>query len=105
MNNTDNSLGLGIVYITAPDEMKDLKLKIGSDDSSMWILNDKEVKRVYAGRGVDKDQDTAEGITLNKGVNVLRAFVINGNGDWGLCARFVDKDDKPVKNIEISLTK
>jgi hypothetical protein len=99
-----NSLVLGVAYVVADADMDGLKLKIGSDDSSMWTLNDKELKRVYAGRAVEKDQDTIEGVTLKKGVNVLRMAVINGDGEYGACARFTDKDDKPVTNLKISLT-
>ena len=33
----------------------------------------------------------------------MRAAVIHGEGDFAFCARFTDKDDKPVKNITILL--
>ena len=58
----------------------------------------------YAGRGVEKDQDKSQPVTLKKGVNVLYAAVINGGGPTGLCARFLDKEGNPIKNLEISLT-
>jgi len=100
----ENSLMLGVAYIIADGDMANLKLKIGSDDSSMWILNDKELKRVYESRPVDKDQDTIDGVALKKGLNVLRMEVINGGADFAACARFTDQDDKPVANIRITLT-
>jgi len=87
----------------ADADLNDLKLKIGSDDGSCWRLNDKEVIRVYAGRAYEKDQDVKGGLSLKKGLNVLRVGVINGDGEFGFCARFTDKDDKPVKNIRILL--
>lgn len=94
----NNSLYIAVTYIHCEEEMSGLSLKIGSDDSSMWLLNGKEVLRVYQGRGVDRDQNsTPEPITLNKGTNVLMALVINGEGGVGLCARFA----KPVKNFEV----
>ncbi len=99
-----NCLAMGVCYIMADEDIANVKLKIGSDDSSLWKLNDTEVIRVYSGRATDKDQDTKEGLTLKKGVNVLKFAVINGEGEFSICARFVDKDDKPVKNLKISLT-
>jgi len=102
--NTQNSLVLGVVYLIADADLEGLKLKTGSDDSSMWTLNDKELKRFYAGRAAEKDQDTIEGVTLKKGVNVLRMAVINGDGEYGICARFTDKDDKAVAGFKVSLT-
>lgn len=99
----DNSLYLGVVYITV-DADTPAALAIGSDDSSLWRLNGEEIIRVFSGRGVDKDQDKSKTVTLKKGQNVLTAAVINGGGPTGMCARFLDKDDKPVKNLVISLT-
>ncbi|HYG75757.1 MAG TPA: hypothetical protein VEK08_12200 [Planctomycetota bacterium] len=101
----DNSLYIGVTYIVADADIADVKLKIGSDDSSIWILNGKEILRVFAGRGVEKDQDTSTAVTLAKGTNTLVCAVINGGGPTGMCARFVDKNDSPLKNISISLTK
>jgi len=100
----DNSLYLAVTYITCEKEIPDVKLKIGSDDSSVWLLNGKEIIRAYEGRGVDKDQNASGAVKLEKGTNVLMAVVINGGGPTGMCAHFVDKDDKPIKDITISLT-
>ncbi|HEV8604689.1 MAG TPA: hypothetical protein VGQ99_04950 [Tepidisphaeraceae bacterium] len=96
-----NALFFGVAYIIAADQKDGVKLAIGSDDSSVWWLNGNEVIRVYSGRGVDKDQDTAENLTLKKGLNVLRFAVINGDGPTGACARFMDKGGSPVKEITI----
>lgn len=100
----DNSLYLAVTYITCENDIPDAKLKIGSDDDSLWLLNGKEIVRVYAGRGLDKDQDTSEPVALQKGLNILMSVVINGNGPTGMCARFVGKDDNPIQKITISLT-
>ena len=89
-----HAMFLGVAYVVAPEQMDGVKLAIGSDDSSVWTVNGNEVVRVYAGRGVDKDQDTSEAMTLKKGVNVVRFAVINGEGPTGACARFLDKSDR-----------
>ena len=100
----DNSMYLAICYVVAEADIPDVSLSIGSDDSSLWRLNGDEVVRVYSGRAVEKDQDKSKALTLKKGSNTLYAAVINGGGETGLSARFLDKDGKPVKNITISLT-
>jgi hypothetical protein len=101
----DNSMNIIVTYVVAENDIPDVKLSIGSDDSSCWRLNGKEIIRVYSGRGTEKDQDKSQAVTLTKGVNVLMGAVINGGGPTGACARFLDKDDKPVKNVTIQLTK
>lgn len=101
----DNSMNISVTYVVAEDDIADVKLAIGSDDSSCWRLNDQEVIRVYEGRGAEQDQNKSQPVTLKKGVNVLMGMVINGGGPTGACARFLDKEDKPVKNITIQLAK
>lgn len=100
----DNSLFLGVTYIICDKEMPKLTLAIGSDDSSVWRLNGKEVIRVFEGRGVDKDQNKSEPLTLKEGVNVLSFGVINGGGPTGAAARFLDSSDNPVTKFKVTLT-
>ncbi len=101
----DNSLFLGVAYIITDKDIAGVSLAIGSDDSSAWRLNGKEVLRVFSGRGVDRDQDRTENpVTLKAGLNVLTFAVINGGGPAGAAARFLDKSDNPITNIKISLT-
>jgi hypothetical protein len=99
----DQCIFLGVAYIVADKDIDNVKLSIGSDDSSVWKLNGKEVIRVYAGRDCEKDTDKSQPVTLKKGVNVLEFAVTQGDGPTAAVARFVDKDDKPVKDITISL--
>ena len=99
----DSCLYFGVVYVTAPDELKDVRLAIGSDDSSVWWVNGKEVARAYAARAVNQDDDISKPLTLSKGLNVVRFAVIQGDGPTGACARFLDAASKPVKNLTITL--
>ena len=99
------SMNIVVTYVVAANDIADVKLAIGSDDSSCWRLDDQEVIRVYENRGAARDQNKSQAVTLKKGVNVLMGAVINGVGTTGACARFLDKEDKPVKNITIRLTK
>ena len=100
----DNSLYLAVVYVTSENAVPEAVLSIGSDDSSSWRVNGAEVLTVYSGRGADVDQDKSSPFTLNKGVNVISASVINGGGEVGLSARILDKNGNPVKDVVISLT-
>jgi hypothetical protein len=101
---TENAVAYAVAYVTAPDEMKGLQLRIGSDDQCAVWLNGKEVIRSTEARPTDKDQNQADGVTLNKGVNVIVFKVVNEGGDWSGCARFTDKDGKPVTGITLGLT-
>jgi hypothetical protein len=100
----EQCLFLGVFYVVAEKDIENVKLSIGSDDSSVWRVNGKEVIRVYAGRDYDKDTDKSGPLTLKKGMNVVELAVTQGDGPSGAVARFLDKDDKPVKDIAITLT-
>lgn len=95
---TENSVAYAVTYIVADQEYKDIKIKVGSDDMSKVYLNGKLVTKCEGERALEKDQET-ETVTLNKGVNVIVAKVINASIDFSLCVRFTDKDDKPVTKL------
>ena len=101
---TQQCVFIGVAYVTAPQDMSDVKLSIGSDDSSVWRLNGKEVVRIYAQRAAEKDTDQSQPLTLKKGANTLQFVVIQGDGPGAAVARFVDKEGNPVKGLTISLT-
>lgn len=100
----EQCLFLGVFYVVADKDIENVKLSIGSDDSSVWRVNGKEVIRVYAGRDYDKDTDKSQPLTLKKGINIVELAVTQGDGPSGAVARFLDKNDKPVRDIRISLT-
>jgi len=102
-NDTESVIFWGVAYVTAPSEIKDVKLAIGSDDSSVWWVNGKELIRVYDSRAAAPDDNTSAAITLNKGVNVVRFAVTQGDGPGGCVARFLDAANKPLKDLTISL--
>ncbi len=102
----EQAVGYAVTYIVADDEMKDVTLKIGSDDGFKIWLNGKEIGKGTDDRALDKEQNHFEKLTLKKGENVLVFKVTNGIQAWSGCARFVDKDDKPVtKGIKVELKK
>ncbi len=94
-----------VAYIDCNADIPDLHLRIGgSHDSSRWSLNDRELIRVNAARGLDRELCVSEPVTLRQGRNVLRAKVVmDGWPGGGFCARFVDKDGKPIGDYNISI--
>lgn len=102
----EQAVGYAVTYIVADAEMKDLTLKIGSDDGWKIWLNGKEVGKGTDDRALEQDQNSYEKLTLKKGENVLVFKVCNGIADWTGGARFLDKDDKPVtKGLKVELKK
>jgi hypothetical protein len=100
---TEDSVGYAVCYIHAAKEMKDIKLKTGSDDQAKIYLNGKEVFKHEEDRPLEADEDTTE-VTLRKGVNVLVFKVVNEKEDWSGCARFMDQDDKVIKSLKVTAT-
>ena len=100
---TEDSVGYAVCYVQAPEEMKGVQLKIGSDDQCKVYLNGKEVHKFTEPRPLEKDQDTAE-VTLQKGINVFVFKIVNEKVDWSGSARFLDKEGKPVKGLKATVT-
>jgi hypothetical protein len=102
---TEQSVGYAVTYVVSEADAKDVVLRIGSDDQSKVYLNGKEVGKVTEARALDKDQNSFEGLALKKGSNTLVFKVINEGGDWSGCARFTDKDGKPIKGLKVEFKK
>ena len=100
---TENSVAYAVTFVVAPEEMKGVRMKTGSDDQCKVFLNGKEVFKNPEARAGDKDQDSTE-VTLRKGVNVLVVKVVNETFEWNFCVRFTDKDDKPVAKLRSKTT-
>jgi hypothetical protein len=100
---TEDSVGYAVCYIHAAAELKDIRLKTGSDDQAKVYLNGKEVLKQEEDRPLERDEDSTE-VTLWKGVNVLVFKVINEKEDWSGCARFLDKDGKVIKGLKVTST-
>ena len=102
---TEQSVGYAVTYVVSDAEIKDAVLKIGSDDQCKVYLNCAEVGKVTEARGLEKDQNSYEGLTLKKGSNTVVFKVINEGMDWSGCARFTDKAGKPLKSLKVQLEK
>jgi hypothetical protein len=102
---SENVIGWAVAYVLADQEKKDLTLKMNSNDQGKVYLNGKELAKFSETRTLEKNQeDTAKGVTLNKGVNVLVLKVINETNNWQGSVRFLDKDGKPVTDLKVQAT-
>ncbi len=94
-----------VTIVNCPNDMSDVRLAIGSNAASVWWVNGKEVIGIYGDRQTVIDDGVSKRLTLKKGANIVRCAVINGGGATDFCARFLDKDDKPLKSFTLTLTK
>jgi hypothetical protein len=81
-----------------------VRLAIGSNAASVWWVNGKEVIGIYGDRQTVIDDGVSKQLTLNQGANVVRAAIINGGGATDFCARFLDAEDKPLKEFTVTLS-
>ena len=96
-----NVAAYAVAYVEAADEVKDVTLLMGSNDQGKVYLNGKELAKFSETRGLEKDTEKAEGLTLNKGTNVVVLKVINEANNWQGCVRLAGKDGKPVKGLTV----
>ena len=89
--------------IDCEEELNDVRLAAGSNGASLWWLNDEEVLLLEGDRRMVEDDGMSPRLTLKKGRNVLRCAVVNGPGLSDLCARFIDRQGKPVTSYTITV--
>jgi hypothetical protein len=102
---TSNVLFWVVTVVDCPYELKDVRLAIGSNAASVWWVNGKEVIGIYGDRQTVIDDGVSKRLSLKKGSNIVRGAVVNGGGATDFCARFLDKEDAPVKNFTVNLGK
>jgi mono/diheme cytochrome c family protein len=93
----EDVIGYAVCYVTAEAEIKDLSALIGSNDMAKVYLNGQQIFKTEATRGLEKDQDKVENVTLKQGLNVVVLKVVNTKNNWAGCLRFVDKAGAPPK--------
>jgi hypothetical protein len=100
---SEDVIGYAVSYVVADSEMSGLKLLIGSNDQARVYLNGKPVLKFEETRTLEKDQNVADNITLNKGVNTIVFKVVNEKNNWQGCLRFTDKAGAPVKGLRVAM--
>jgi hypothetical protein len=101
---TSNVLFWAVTQVDAPVEMRDVRLAIGSNAASIWWLNGQEVIGLYGDRQTVIDDGVSKRVTLRKGLNTIRAAVVNAGGATDFCARLLDAQDNPVRDIVVRLS-
>ena len=91
-----------VTVINCPQELKNVRMAVGSNSASMWWLNGNEAVILSGDRRMVMDDGVSTRLTLNKGKNIIRGAVINGPGMSDFCVRFLDEKGKPVKDLTIS---
>jgi hypothetical protein len=91
-----------VTVVNSPQEMKNVRVAVGSNSASMWWLNGKEAVILSGDRRMVMDDCVSPRLTLNKGKNIIRGAVINGPGMSDFCVRFLDEKGQPIKNLTIS---
>jgi hypothetical protein len=59
---------------------------------------------IYGDRQTVIDDGVSKRVTLTKGLNTIRAAVINAGGATDFCARLLDADDQPLTGISVRLS-
>lgn len=91
-----------VTVINSPQEMKNVRMAVGSNSASMWWLNGGEAVLLSGDRRMVMDDCVSTRLTLKKGKNIIRGAVINGPGMSDFCVRFLNEKGEPIKNITIS---
>jgi len=99
--NCNNALFWSVVVVDCPEEMKNVRLAVGTNSASVWWVNGKEVIGLYGNRCTVIDDGISKRLTLKKGRNVIRGAIINASGAADFCARFLDANDKPLKGYTV----
>ena len=101
---TSDVLFWAVTVVNAPQEMHNVRLAIGSNAASVWWVNGQEVIAIYGDRQTVIDDGVSRRLTLKKGPNIVRAAIVNGGGATDFCARFLDENDKPLRNYTVTLS-
>lgn len=90
-----------VTVINCPEEIKDVRLAVGSNSASMWWIDGEEVLLLSGDRRMVADDAMSKRITLKKGRNIIRGAIINGHGMSDFCVRFVDDKGVPVTDFTV----
>ena len=91
-----------VTVINCPEEMKNVRMAVGSNSASMWWVNGEEAVILSGDRRMVMDDAVSPRLTLKKGKNIIRGAVINGPGMSDFCVRFLDEKGAPLKDITIT---
>jgi len=100
---TSNVLFWAVTVVEVPEEMREVRLAIGSNSASIWWVNGEEVIAIYNDRQSVIDDGVSDRLTLRRGRNVIRAAIVNAGGATDFCARLLDAENQPVTALRLTL--
>jgi hypothetical protein len=100
---TSDVLFWAVTIVNCPEEMREVRLAIGSNDASVWWVNGQEVASLYGDRQTVIDDAVSRKLTFKKGPNVIRCAVHNQGGATDFCARFLNAEDKPFTTFTVTV--
>jgi hypothetical protein len=100
---TSNVLFWVVTVVDCPQQVRGVRLAIGSNAASVWWVNGREVIGLYGDRQSVIDDGVSKRLTLEKGTNIVRAAIVNGGGATDFCARILDADDRPLTRFTVKL--
>ncbi|HLX68839.1 MAG TPA: acetylxylan esterase [Verrucomicrobiae bacterium] len=92
-----------VTVVDSPRDMENVRLAVGSNAASIWWVNGQEAVALFTDRRMVMDDCVSKRLTLHKGRNVICGSVINGPGMSDFCARLIDENGNPVKDLIINL--
>jgi len=75
---TSDVLFWAVTIVNCPQEVHGVRLAIGSNAASVWLVNGTEFIRSYGDRQTVIDDGVSKRLTLKRGSNIVRAAIING---------------------------
>lgn len=96
-NNASPAIGYVYTTLVSPSDQEAVLL-FGSDDGARVFVNGQKVFEKQIARGVKRDEERVP-IRLKAGENRLLFKIEQGNGGWGLVARVVGTDGKPLPGV------
>ena len=100
---TSNVLFWVVTVLDCPQQVRGVRLAVGSNAASVWWVGGREVVGIYGDRQAVIDDGVSKRLTLERGTNIVRAAIVNGGGATDFCARFLGADDRPLTRFTVNL--
>ena len=101
----DDTWAYAATYVVSPEERRDVRLYVGSNDQVRVYLNGQSVLAHDKTRSLKKDDMVATGLTLKKGHNTVLMKVVNEKNAWQACLRFGDAHGTPMTDLQVTTTR
>ncbi len=104
ISSANGALFCVVTIVNVPEDMKDVRLAVGSNDGSVWWVNGQEAVGIYGDILTFPDDGVSKRLNLKKGANVIRGVVHNDRGQTDFCARLLNEQGDPITNFTLTLS-